>query len=124
MELKLPWILLDTNIVLYFLAGRLANPWSPGEYFISVITEIEFLSYPNISGDEEAQIKDFLDRLTIIPIDNNIKNLTIRLRRQYRLKLPDAIIAATVQSLNATLLTNDIRLGSVVEINIQSVQIV
>ncbi|WP_414586202.1 PIN domain-containing protein [Scytonema sp. PCC 10023] len=34
----------------------------------------------------------------------------IALRKQYKLKLADAIIAATAQSLNATLFTNDVRL--------------
>lgn len=42
-------IFLDTNVVLYFLGGRLVNPLPSGQYFISVITEIELLSYPSIS---------------------------------------------------------------------------
>ncbi|PHM10709.1 PIN domain nuclease, partial [Nostoc sp. 'Peltigera malacea cyanobiont' DB3992] len=44
-----PLILLDTNVVLYFLGGRLVNPLPSGEYFISVITEIELLSDPSLS---------------------------------------------------------------------------
>lgn len=52
-------ILLDTNIVLYFLGGRLIYPLPPAKYFISVITEIELLSYPNLTSDEEARIIDF-----------------------------------------------------------------
>jgi len=50
--------ILDTNIVLYFLGARLANPLPSGQYFISVITEIELLSYPSLSPDEEIQIID------------------------------------------------------------------
>jgi predicted nucleic acid-binding protein len=34
----------------------------------------------------------------------------IRLRREYQLKVPDAIVAATALSLEAPLLTNDIKL--------------
>lgn len=49
MELMQPLILLDTNIVLYFLGGKLANPLPSGQYFVSVITEIELLSYPSLS---------------------------------------------------------------------------
>ncbi|MEH2436451.1 MAG: PIN domain-containing protein [Nostoc sp.] len=45
-------------------------------------------------------------------------------RKQYKLRLPDAIIAATAKSLNATLFTNDVTLVNLTEINIQSVQIV
>ncbi len=119
-----PLILLDTNIVLYFLGGRLVNPLPSGQYFISVITEIELLSYPSLSLEEETQIIDFLNKITIIGIDSNIKNLTIAFRKQYKLRLPDAIIAATAKSLNATLFTNDVTLVNLTEINIQSVQIV
>jgi predicted nucleic acid-binding protein len=117
-------ILLDTNIVLYLLGGRLANPLPVGQYFASIITEIELLSYPSLSSEEERQIISFLDCITVIGIDNNIKNLAIALRKQYRLRLPDAIIAATAQSLDAILFTNDIRLTNLTEINTQSVELV
>jgi predicted nucleic acid-binding protein len=117
-------ILLDTNIVLYFLGGRLINPLPSGQYFVSVITEIELLSYPTLSSDEETQIIEFLTKITVLAIDNNIKNLTVALRKQYKLRLPDAIIAATAQRLNAMLFTNDVRLNNVTKINIKTVQIV
>lgn len=122
--MRQPLILLDTNIVLYFLGGRLVNPLPSGQYFISVITEIELFSYPSLTLEEETQIIDFLNKITIIGIDSNIKNLTIAFRKQYKLRLPDAIIAATAKSLNATLFTNDVRLVNLTEINTQSVQIV
>lgn len=124
MELTQPLIFLDTNVVLYFLSGRLVNPLPAGQYFISVITEIELLSYPSLSLEEETQIIDFLNKITIIGIDSNIKNLTIAFRKQYKLRLPDTIIAATTKSLNAILFTNDVRLANLTEINTQSVQIV
>ncbi|WP_313930304.1 type II toxin-antitoxin system VapC family toxin [Nostoc sp. FACHB-133] len=116
-------IFLDTNVVLYFLGGRLVNPLPSGQYFISVITEIELLSYPSLSLKEETQIIDFLNKITVVGIDNNIKKLTIAIRKQYKLRLPDAIIVASAKSLNATLFTNDIRLANLTEINTQSVQI-
>lgn len=115
--------LLDTNVVLYFLGGRLVNPLPSGQYFVSVITEIELLSYPSLGSDEEVQIRDFLTKITVVGIDSNIKELAIAFRKQHRLRLPDAIIAATAQPLNATLFTNDVRLANLVGINTQSVQI-
>ncbi|WP_193197251.1 type II toxin-antitoxin system VapC family toxin [Nostoc sp. MG11] len=124
MALIQPLMLLDTNVVLYFLGGRLVNPLPSGQYFISVITEIELLSYPSLSPDEETQIIDFLNKITVVDIDNNIKNLTIAFRKQYRLRLPDAIIVATAKYLNVILFTNDTRLANLIEINTQSVQIV
>ena len=123
MALTQPLILLDTNVVLYFLGGRLANPLPSGQYFVSVITEIELLSYPSLTPEEETQIRDFLTKITVVAIDNNIKELAITFRKQYRLRLPDAIIAATAQSLNATLFTNDVRLANLTGINAQSVRI-
>lgn len=124
MELTQLLILLDTNVVLYLLGGRLVNPLPSGQYLVSVITEIELLSYPSISLDEEVQIRDFLTKITVVGIESNIKKLAIALRKQYRLRIPDTIIAATAQSLNATLFTNDVRLVNLTEINTQSVQIV
>ena len=49
----------------------------------------------------------FLDECTIINIDQDIKQNTIATRREYRLKLPDAIIFATSSNLNVPLLTAD-----------------
>ncbi|MEW6491302.1 MAG: type II toxin-antitoxin system VapC family toxin [Cyanobacteriota bacterium] len=123
MALTQPLILLDTNVALYFLGGRLANSLPSGQYFVSVITEIELLSYPSLSLDEETQIRDFLSKITVVGIESNIKELAIALRKQYRLRLPDAIIAATAQSINATLFTNDVRMANLAGINAQSVQI-
>jgi hypothetical protein len=105
------------------LGGRLTNPLPSGQYFVSVITEIELLSYPSLTSDEEIQIRDFLTKITGVGIEGNIKELALALRKQYRIRLPDAIIAATAQSLNATLFTNDVRLANLTEINTQSVQI-
>lgn len=124
MVLTQPLIFLDTNVVLYFLGGRLVNPLPSGQYFISVITEIELLSYSSLSLEEETQIIDFLNKITVVSIDSNIKNLTIALRKKYKLRLPDAIIVATAKSLNATLFTNDVKLANLTQINTQNVQIV
>ncbi len=116
-------MLLDTNIVLYLLGGRLADPLPSGRYFVSVISEIELLSYPNLNSDEERQIRNFLSDITVVGIDDNIKELAIILRKNYRLRLPDAIIVATAKSLDAILFTNDLGLTSLTEINTQSVRI-
>ena len=123
MALTEPLMLLDTNIVLYLLGGRLADPLLSGRYFVSVITEIELLSYPSLNSDEERQIRNFLSEITVVGIDSNIKELAITLRKNYRLRLPDAIIVATAKSLDAILFTNDLGLTNLTEINTQSVRI-
>ena len=116
-------ILLDTNVALYYLGNRLTNTLPTGKYLVSVITEMELLSYPNMSESEELIVRDFLDKITVVGLDKNIKELAIAFRKNYKLKLPDAIVAATAKSLNANLLTNDLKLKRITEINTESVTI-
>ena len=102
--------LLDTNAVLYLLGGRLANPLDPAEFFVSVISEMELLSYPSLSGDAEGQIRAFLSDVTVVELTTEVKKTAIELRREQALKLPDAIVAASAIVLDAELLTNDSKL--------------
>jgi predicted nucleic acid-binding protein len=121
MALELPKFVLDTNIALYHLGNRLGNSLPSGIYFISIITEMELLSYPGLSESETQRIYEFLGYLKIINIDDPIKTLAIQLRQQSKLKLPDAIIAATAISLEAILLTNDIKLTKLNNMQTQSI---
>ncbi len=85
---------------------------------------MELLSYPPLTTDEEEQIQIFLNHLIIIGIENNIKESAISFRKKYNFKLPDALIAVTALSLDATLLTNDQKLTNLTEIKIQSLAII
>ncbi|PSP24289.1 MAG: PIN domain nuclease [Cyanobacteria bacterium SW_8_48_13] len=123
MALTAPWILLYTNVILYLLEGRLTEPLASGQYFVSVITEIELLSYPSLGSYEEMQIRKFLRNTTVVRIENYIKERAIAFRKIYRLKLADAIIKATAKSLDATWFTNDLELTNLTEIRTQSVSI-
>jgi predicted nucleic acid-binding protein len=98
---------LDTNIILYLLGNKLSEPMPLGHYYASVITEMELLSFPALTKTEEKVIRDFLADIQVVGILPDIKENAIRLRRDHKLKLPDAIIAATALSLDALLLTND-----------------
>ncbi|AEM21225.1 PilT domain-containing protein [Brachyspira intermedia PWS/A] len=99
-------ILLDTNAIIYFLNGKflLDNEYN---IFISIISEIELLCYPKITSKEENIIKDFLNSINIINLDNYIKNETILIKKEISIKLPDAIILATAKINNLILLTQD-----------------
>jgi predicted nucleic acid-binding protein len=111
--------LFDTNTVLYLLSGRLAEPLAEGEYFVSVITEMELLSYPLLEARHEEQIQKFLSEVVIVSLSNEIKRVAIQLRRAHNLKLPDAIIAATAVVMDAELLTNDRKLKSIPGITVR-----
>ena len=100
---------LDTNIVLYFLGGTLAAPLPDGAYHVSVVTELELLSYPKLTPEQEAPIKAFLSALKIVGLEPGVKEAAIHLRRQHGLKLPDAIIAATAIELDLTLITANVK---------------
>ncbi|MDC8451223.1 MAG: type II toxin-antitoxin system VapC family toxin [Nitrospira sp.] len=101
---------LDTNVILYFLGGRLAEPLPVGPYAISVISELELLAYPGLAPSEEQRVRAFLADIAVTDLTQTIKSHAVELRKRYSLKLPDAIVAATALALNATLLTNDQRL--------------
>ncbi len=89
---------LDTNAILFLLGGKLAQTLPAGEYFISLISEMELLSYPLLDESEQAKLRDFLSAVTVVDLTEEVKSLAIRLRRQHLLKLPDAIVAATARS--------------------------
>lgn len=101
---------LDTNAVIYLQQGVLANPLPRGHYFISVITEIELLSFPTLTPEQLDPLRALIDEVTVVPIDAGVKGATVKLRRANRIRIPDAIVAGTAVALDAELLTNDGRL--------------
>ena len=106
-------IILDTNIVLYLLGGKLDPDTLPeGEFHISFITEMESLCYEMPAGEEE-RIREFLKSIEIIELNTAIKLKAIDIRKMYRVKLPDAIICATAYDLQGVLVTADEQLKKV-----------
>jgi predicted nucleic acid-binding protein len=102
-------LLLDTNIIVYALKG-LANvkPYFDTEPFVSVITEMEVLGVTDISKTEINIRETAIEFCTIMPFTNKIKNRAIQLKKQIKIALPDAIIAATAIEEELTLVTADI----------------
>lgn len=102
-------LLLDSNIILYLLNGdkTLADFLNEKELFISIITEMELLSFSGISLREQKQIQNFIDDCKVVNIESEIKSETIRLRKKFKSKLPDSIIAGTALYLNIPLISAD-----------------
>ncbi len=115
--------LLDTNAIIYLVNGRLASPLPDGKYSISVITEIELLSFPGLPEEEEQRIRDLLLVLDRVQLSDAVRDLTIRLRRKNRLKLPDAVIAASALAQQAILLTNDQSFESIDGLDCKALQL-
>lgn len=101
-------ILADTNAILYLFAGKKCMiPFMNKQIGVSVITEMELLSFPRISSQELRNLQLLLSKCIIIPMDNDIKNKAIIIRRAYGTKLPDAIVAATSVCNHIPLVTAD-----------------
>jgi len=101
----------DTNTLIHDIAG--GKPiLQPDNAFVSIITEMEVRAKPQLSAAEESKIERLLSAATIVPLDEQIKETAIRIRRfgKPRPKLPDAIVAATAVALDAPLVTQDERL--------------
>jgi predicted nucleic acid-binding protein len=104
---------LDTNTIIYHLQGLklwtdFINDLPPDQALVSVITRMELLAWDGLTSNDEKQARNFLDLLVkIIPLSYPIENEAILLRRKARLKLPDAIVAATAVVSDAVLVTND-----------------
>jgi len=106
--------LLDSNVVIGYLAGRI--PTSGMETVsvivdqiphISVISQIEVLRYNEKPEDEEV-LNGFINNSVIHALSPIVVKRTIELCRQRKIKLPDAIIAATALTENFILVTRNI----------------
>src|SRR5438309_909237 len=90
-------IVADTSLLINFFNGEASTrKFIEGRMlFVSVITEIEVLSFPKLTLADKKLIKSFLSECLIIDLEPEIKELTIEIRTKYKIKLPDAAIAAT-----------------------------
>jgi predicted nucleic acid-binding protein len=75
---------------------------------VSVITKIEVLGF-NAPPEHYILLTSFMNDATIIDLIPTVIDQSIELRKQYKIKLPDAIIAATAMVYNLTLITRNIK---------------
>lgn len=115
--------LLGTNVALYLLGGRLADPLPAGSDGVSVITEMELLSWPSLTADEERKVRDFLRQLSLCELTAEIRANVVKLRKNQRLKLPDALVCATALEFGVELWTNDKTLSKVPGLTCRSVSL-
>lgn len=104
---------LDSNAVIGYFSNDLSNAGTelinnltPA---ISVITRIELLSSSKTSDDELIRLQRFIENASVYNLDEQTILKTIELRKQYRLKTPDAIIAATAIINNCILITRNLK---------------
>lgn len=111
--------LLDTNIIIGLLKGHqpvlkiLQERKAELEICAySFISRIELLAYPRIAEIEVKRITQILQFMRYLSMTEEIEDLTIQIRRQHSLKIPDAIIAATAKANSLELLTLDRQLAN------------
>ncbi len=97
--------LLDTNSIIYALNNGYKFP--NYDYAISVISEIELLSYSKLTLEDEHMLKTAIANFRNINITSKIKEETIKIRKHSKLKLPDSLIDATAFTESAILITSD-----------------
>lgn len=105
--------LLDTNILIYYFNGDMEesvkNKVSDilrASFQISVISKMEFLGFP-FNQQENLDALQFIQHATIKPLSDQIVQRVIDIRQSNRIKLPDAVIAATAIEYSATLVTRN-----------------
>lgn len=90
-------LLIDTNIIVYFLDGddTLASFLQDRTVYVSFVTQLELLGFSGLSLKEEENIEAFLNNCVIVDINLAIKKEVISLRRNYNVKLPDWLDTVT-----------------------------
>jgi predicted nucleic acid-binding protein len=105
--------LLDTNAVVALLRGddRLLDLLRGAQWVgVSIISRIEFLAFEKLSAADAQLFEQFLQQVFVVSLmndDTDLIDAALRLRKRHRLKLPDAIIAASALVNDAALVTAD-----------------
>jgi predicted nucleic acid-binding protein len=105
----------DTNICIYYLQNQfdenvgafIDNLLIDNIPVISAITEIELLCWKAATEKDIELIHNFINDITVIELEQDIKLKTAEIRKLHNIKLPDAIIAASALTYKLTLITRN-----------------
>jgi predicted nucleic acid-binding protein len=106
--------LIDTNIIIYFLDDQIPENHVEtlmaifqNSFNISTITNIEVLGWHLLEGEKRVETEAFLENAHILFVDDAIQRKTIEIKKNRRMKTPDAIIGATAIVYDLTLVTRN-----------------
>jgi predicted nucleic acid-binding protein len=107
-----PRFVLDASVLIGYLNHKVdlfafLEAQGECEIFTTLVSEIETLAKPGMTREEETEVWTVLRCFKRVEIDDAIRDLTVQIRRTKKLLLPDALVAASALSLNATVLSND-----------------
>lgn len=113
-QLKVVYLFNSNAVIDYLSLGmplsaiaKLRNIVDDG-VFISVITKIEVLGFDSKNIQLDANNEMFINRTTGFELSPDVVRKTIDIRKATKVKLPDAIIAATALVHDLTLLTHNV----------------
>lgn len=113
-------LFVDTNILIDLSEGKhqISNYLDGNSIHISVITEIELLGWSRISQAHKEFFKQLIEECHVMDLTSTVKNLTIELKQKHKIKLPDAVIAASALFLDVPLLTRDVAFEKIKSLNL------
>ena len=100
--------LFDTNILIDYLNGIEAAREELDRYETGLISVVSWMEV--MVGAEEgeaATIRAFLAQFQQVPLTGEIAEMAVDIRRQTKVRLPDAIIWASARSENALLVSRN-----------------
>jgi predicted nucleic acid-binding protein len=106
--------LIDTNSVIDYLGNKI--PISGMDFMnsvidavpnLSVVTKIELLGF-NAPEPHYNTLVSFINDATVFDLTNAVVDVSIEIRKKYKTKLPDAIIAAAALVYDLVLISRNI----------------
>jgi len=106
--------LIDTNVLIYYFDDHIpvsvvdfVDEIFDGSFNISIITKIEFLGWPKFTEGQYRNAIRFVSGANVVSLSDEIVDAAIQVRRQKRVRLPDAVMAATCLVKHLTLVTRN-----------------
>lgn len=106
--------LIDTSTVIKYLDSSLPesnldfiDQIIENDVYLSFVSEIELQVWNPTNENDIITYQDFVKNSEILSINSTTISETIRIRKSYRLKLPDALIAATAIINNLILIADN-----------------
>jgi predicted nucleic acid-binding protein len=100
-------VLIDTNILIEYLSSRPQARIELDEHSDRAISVIEVMA--GSTASDEDQTREFLLNFEMLPLTAEIADFAFQIRRNRKIKLPDAIIQATAGFAGRVLVTRNTR---------------
>jgi predicted nucleic acid-binding protein len=108
--------LLDSNGIIDYIGGNLprkSEVWLDtivdDQLATSVINKMEVLGFHFTNPSDILPFEEFIKTVSVLPLSDKVESKTIEIRQLIKIKLPDAIIAATAIVYNLTLISRNLK---------------